>query len=288
MAESTERKDVIAYYKKVNKFREMTLSCDFAKDKRMMMAGSSYPYLSAGKIRQQFAPLYSKYGLEFEPDYTEYKMLEPIGAKGLQHWVVTLTVRLIDVDTGYAGPEEHYFGEGSDILDKGLRKAMTAAYKSWLSDKFGIEEGIDPEVTGGESTFTPKTAEEKVEIKTKLAEKAVKPPVAPSATKVESTPAPKAEKPAKPATEASKEVEKPKDEAKPVESAEIPEPGCDAGFKPTAPLAKALKERYKNWQEAAAQGHIAQDVFQKMDSAYRNIADMPGAINFNTKFALQK
>jgi len=290
MAESTERKDVIAYYKKVNKLREMTLTCDFTKDKTLSGLGPKpVPYLSAGKIRQQFAPLFSQVGLELETSFTDVKELPALGSRGMQHWLVTFTVRFIDVDTGYAGPTMTYVGEGSDVQDKGIRKAMTFAYKSWLSDMFCIEEGIDPEAESRvESTYIPKTAEEKVEIKTKLAEKAIKPPVAPSATKVESTPAPKPEIPAKPAIEAPvKPAEAVKEAPAPV-AAEIPEPGCDAGFKPTAPLAKTLKERYQNWQEASQKGFVAKEVFEKMVTAYRNINDMGAAISFNTKFPAQK
>lgn len=287
MAESTERKDVIAYYKKLNKLREMTLTCDFTKDKTLSGLGPKpVPYLSAGKIRQQFAPLFSQVGLELETSFTDVKELPVLGSRGMQHWLVTFTVRFVDVDTGYAGPTMTYVGEGSDVQDKGIRKAMTFAYKSWLSDMFCIEEGIDPEAESRiESTYIPKTAEEKVEIKTKIAERAIKPPVTPSAPKTASTPAPKPETPAKPAAEA------PADTAK-VESApaaaEIPEPGCDAGFKPTAPLAKTLKERYQNWQEAAQKGFVAKEIFEKMVTAYRNINDMGAAINFNTKYPAQK
>lgn len=290
MAESTERKDVIAYYKKMSKLREMTLTCDFTKDKTLTGLGAKpIPYLSAGKIRQQFAPLFSQVGLELETSFTDVKELPALGSKGMQHWLVTFTVRFIDVDTGYAGPTMTYVGEGSDIQDKGIRKAMTFAYKSWLSDMFCIEEGIDPEADSRvESTFTPKTAEEKVEIKTKLAEKAVKPPVAPKVAPTASTPAPKPEMPAKPAAEAPAEPKDTVKEAFAPAAGEIPEPGCDAGFKPTAPLAKTLKDRYQNWQDAAQKGFVAKDVFEKMVTAYRNISDMGSAINFNTKYPAQK
>ncbi len=290
MAESTERKDVIAYYKKLNKLRETLLTCDFSKDKNLTGLGPKpVPYLSAGKIRQQFAPLFSQVGLEFEPSFTEVKELPVLGSRGMQHWLVTFTVRFIDVDTGYAGPTMTYVGEGSDVQDKGIRKAMTFAYKSWLSDMFCIEEGIDPEAESRvESTFFPKTPEEKVEIKTKLAEKAVKPPVTPQPAANTTAPAPKPAAPSQTVAEAPKMPEKPKEEAKPAEAAEIPEPGCDAGFKPTAPLAKTLKERYQNWQDASQKGLVAKDVFEKMDKAYRSIGDMGAAINFNTKFPAQK
>ena len=270
MAESNERKDVIAYYKKVNKLREMTLSCDFTKDKRMMMPGGSFPYLSAGKIRQQFAPLFSKVGFEIEPSYIDLRELPLVGSKGLQHWAVTLRVRLIDVDTGYAGPACDYIGEGSDVLDKAIRKAMTAAYKSWLSDMFCIEEGIDPEVSPTDSaTFIPKTEEEKVEIKTKIAEKAVKPPAPVKPAPTASTPAPKPEMPAKPAAEAP--AEKPVAKEAPAE-------------KPAGPLVNTLKEKYKNWAELKAAGSIPEEQFEEMDKAYRGISDMKSALTFNSRF----
>ena len=293
MAESTERKDVIAYYKKVNKLRERTLSCDFAKDKMITGMGKPIPYLSAGKIRQQFASLFSEVGLEFEPSFTEYKELPTVGSKSLQHWAVTLSVRFVDVDTGYAGPTMTYIGEGTDTLDKGLRKAMTFAYKSWLSDFFCIEEGIDPEASGtGEGNNFFKSPEEQVEIKTKLAAQAIKPaipavkPVKPAETpKKEEKPANEAPKapaePVKPAAVPAKPAEKPS-------AGDIPEPGCDAGFSPAGALAKTLRDRYANWQEFASKGLIAKEVFEKMAADYRSIKDMTMAISFNTKYPLQK
>jgi hypothetical protein len=278
MTESTDRKDLIAYYKKVNKFREMTLTCDFTKDKKMPMGMTSYPYLSAGKIRQQFAPLFSKGGLEFEPSYTDLKELPAVGSKGMQHWLVTLNIRLIDVDTGFAGPVMTYIGEGSDVLDKGIRKAMTAAFKSWLSDFFCIEEGIDPEVSGGEgAVFTPKTPEEQVEVKTKIASQAVKPPApkpkeeAPKAEKV------KAEKP--------KKEEEPKEApaAPAAPAADIPMPGCDANFTPTGPLLKTLSEKFQNWTEMKGNG-VSEEDYDAMVKDYRNISSIAEAIAFNTKY----
>lgn len=293
MAESTERKDVIAYYKKVNKLRERTLSCDFAKDKMITGMGKPIPYLSAGKIRQQFAPLFAEVGLEFEPSFTEYKELPAVGSKSMQHWAVTLSVRFVDIDTGYAGPAMTYIGEGTDTLDKGLRKAMTFAYKSWLSDFFCIEEGIDPEASSsGEGNNFFKSPEEQVEIKTKLAAQAIKPAVpAPKPVKPAAEPK-KEEKPANEAPKAPAEPVKPAAApAKPVEKApagEIPEPGCDTNFSPAGALAKTLKDRYANWQEFTSKGLVAQEVFDKMAADYRNIKDMPSAIAFNTKYPLQK
>ena len=284
MAESNERKDVIAYYKKVNKLREMTLSCDFAKDKRMMMSGSSFPYLSAGKIRQQFAPLYTKVGLEIEPSYGTPIELPVVGSKGLQHWAIVLSVRMVDVDTGYAGPVLTYVGEGSDVLDKGIRKAMTAAYKSWLSDQFGIEEGIDPEISPTDSaTFIPKTEEEKVEVKTKIASQAVKPP-APKPPAPQTAPAPPKAPGAK--TDAKTEPAKPgtATDATPVSTEGIPEPGCDKNFAPSGSLANNLKQRYANWQAAYGKNAVSEADFNKMIAEYKAIDSMNAAIAFNTKY----
>ena len=269
------------------------MSCDFAKDKMITGMGKPIPYLSAGKIRQQFAPLFAEIGLEFEPSFTEYKELPAVGSKGMQHWAVTLSVRFIDIDTGYAGPAMTYIGEGTDTLDKGLRKAMTFAYKSWLSDFFCIEEGIDPEASGaGEGNNFFKSPEEQVEIKTKLAAQAIK-PVVPAAKPVKPAAEPKKEeKPAKEAPKAPAEpVKAPEPPAKPAEKApagKIPEPGCDAGFSPSGALAKTLKGRYENWQKALAAGHVTKEIFDSMDKAYRSIKDMPAALSFNTKYLAQE
>jgi hypothetical protein len=272
MTESNDRKDAIAYYKKVNKLREETLKCDFSKDKKIPIGGLPVPYLSAEKIRQQFRPLFTRVGLEYEISYSEPRELTPVGSKQLQHWAITLKIRMIDVDTGYAGAVCEFVGEGSDTLDKAIRKAMTAAYKSWLSDMFGIEEGIDPETPPVmDLSYTPKTPEEKVELKAKIAAQAVKPTAAPAKPA-----APKAEKPAdKPTAPAPK---------KDAPAADVPAPGCDVGFKANGPMENTLKERYVNWRDEKAAGRVTEEQFSEMEAAYKKISNMQDALSFNTKY----
>ena len=159
--------------------------------------------------------------------------------------------------------------------------------------KLCIEEGIDPEASGsGEGNNFFKSPEEQVEIKTKLAAQAIKPAVpAPKPVKPVSAPAKEekpANEPAKAPAEPAPKVEEPKKAPAKAPEATIPEPGCDAGFSPTGALAKTLKDRYANWQEFTGKGLVAKEVFEKMASDYRKIADMPSAIAFNTKYPLQK
>ena len=93
-------------------------------------------------------------GLEIDMSYGEPRQLEMVETRTsrMQHWLIELRVSFVDVETGARTWPMSYWGEGTDPLDKGLRKAMTAAIKSWLTDLFCIEEGIDPELNGSDES----------------------------------------------------------------------------------------------------------------------------------------
>lgn len=294
-------------YTKISKLRELSLKCDWTKDKRMLAGSTSYPYLSAGKVKQNFAPLFVKAGLELDLSYMEPKQLEMIETRNsrMQHWVIGLQVSIIDIDTGVTGYLGMYYGEGTDVLDKGLRKAMTAAVKSWLSDFFFLEEGIDPEISGNdEATFTPKANEP--EIKSKIADQAVKPktPLKPLKKEEEETgtqnapvePTKPAE-PEKPAAKApkTKKAAEPKTEtpepAKPAEPApEAPTmpivltPGSKTGYKVAGVQEKPLKKIIAEWSEAVNNGKVSQEKFDAMANDCEAIADNRSVMQFIVKY----
>lgn len=294
-------------YKKISELREMSLKCDWTKDKRMLAGSTSYPYLSAGKVKQNFAPLFVRAGLELDLSYTEPKQLEQIETRNsrMQHWVIGLQVSIIDIDTGMGGYTGMFYGEGTDVLDKGLRKAMTAAIKSWLSDFFFLEEGIDPEISGNdEATFTPKANEP--EIKSKIAEQAVKPkaPLKPMRKEEEETGtqnAPvepeKTTEPEKPAVKApkSKKPAEPKEEtpepAKPAESApEVPAmpvvltPGSKTGYKVAGVQEKPLNKIITEWSEALGNGKVSKEKYDAMAKECEAIADNRSVMQFIVKY----
>lgn len=294
-------------YRKISKLREMSLKCDWTKDKRMLTGSTSYPYLSAGKVKQNFAPLFVKAGLELDLSYREPKQLEMIETRNsrMQHWIIELSVSIVDIDTGVGGYLGSYWGEGTDVLDKGLRKAMTAAVKSWLSDFFFLEEGIDPEISGSdEATFTPKANEP--EIKSKIADQAVKPktPLKPAKkeeeeTGTQNTPAEpvKEAEPEKPAVKAprTKKAAEPKIETpeptKPAEPAPeaaampvVLTPGSKTGYKVAGVQEKPLKKIIAEWSEALGTGKVSQERFDAMAKDCEAIADNRSVMQFIVKY----
>lgn len=287
-------------YTKLSKLREISLKCDWTKDKKMMGGMASYPYLSAGKVKQNFAPLFVKAGLELDLSYGKPIQLEPIETRNsrMQHWMVELIVKIVDIDTGYGTNFCSYWGEGTDVLDKGLRKAMTAAIKSWLSDMFFLEEGIDPEVSGPTEIAGNYSPKEDPEIKSKIADAAVK-PATPKAEPKEETgnqPAP-AEKPAK-APRAKKEPMAKKETpepAKPAESApEAPAqpsapasdlvPGSDTGYKVAGVQEKPLNKIVVEWSDALAKGKITKERYDEMATACKAISDNRTVMQFIVKY----
>lgn len=306
-AENTFQAHQAKLYTKISNLRTMSLKCDWTKDKRMLTGSTSYPYLSAGKVKQNFAPLFTKAGLEVRFVYGQPRQLDLIETRNsrMQHWIIDLQVKFVDIETGLISEPMVYWGEGTDVLDKGLRKAMTAAVKSWLSDMFFLEEGIDPEISGSdEATFTPKANEP--EIKSKIADQAVKPktPVKPMKKEEEETGtqnAPvetaKPAEPEKPAVKApkTKKAAEPKTEtpepAKPAEPApEAPAmpivltPGSKTGYKVAGVQEKPLNKIIAEWSEALGNGKVSKEKFDAMANACEAIADNRSVMQFIVKY----
>ena len=293
-------------YSKISNLRATIMKCDWTKDKRMIGV-ATYPYLSVGKVKQNFAPLFAKAGLEIEMSYNEPRQLEMVETRTsrMQHWLIELRVSFVDVETGARTWPMSYWGEGTDPLDKGLRKAMTAAIKSWLTDLFCIEEGIDPELNGSDesASFNPKANEP--EIKSKIADAAVKPkapaPKAKEETATQNTPAvksvdaPEPEKPAvkapKPKKAAEPKVETP-EPAKPAESAPAAQdkptiaaqPGLDTGYKVAGVQEKPIKKIIEDWDKAFEAKKISSERYNEMAAACNAIADNRAVMQFIVKY----
>ena len=297
-------------YSKISNLRATITKCDWTKDKRMVGI-ATYPYLSVGKVKQNFAPLFAKAGLEIDMSYGEPRQLEMVETRTsrMQHWLIELRVSFVDVETGARTWPMSYWGEGTDPLDKGLRKAMTAAIKSWLTDLFCIEEGIDPELNGSDesASFNPKANEP--EIKSKIADAAVKPkaPV-PKPKKAEEPVKTEAEvtaeeikevaetvkeavKAPKPKKAAEPKVETP-EPAKPAEPAPAAQdkptihaqPGLDTGYKVAGVQEKPIKKIIDEWNTAFDAGKISADRYNEMAAACNAIADNRAVMQFIVKY----
>lgn len=292
-------------YSKISNLRATIMKCDWTKDKRMVGI-ATYPYLSVGKVKQNFAPLFAKAGLEIDMSYGEPRQLEMVETRTsrMQHWLIELRVSFIDVETGARTWPMSYWGEGTDPLDKGLRKAMTAAIKSWLTDLFCIEEGIDPELNGSDesASFNPKANEP--EIKSKIADAAVKPKAPAPKVKEEVTaqedpakPAqvPEPEKPAvkapKPKKAAEPKVETP-EPAKPAEPAPAAQdkptvhaqPGLNTGYSVAGVQEKPIRKIIDEWDAALDAGKISADRYNEMAAACNAIADNRAVMQFIVKY----
>lgn len=301
-------------YQKKSKLRELVLQCDWKKDGFMLLSGKRVEYISAAKVARNFAPLLPKVGLEIITQFGEPVHYDPVGQKGEEHFVVPFTVSYVDIETGVSSVPCTYYGESVDPRDKGLKKACTDARKLWLIADFNIEEGIDPELSGSEGTFSPKSEEEDVEIKTKIAANAIKP----------KAPAPKpkkAEEPVKTETEATaeemKEVAdtvkeatspiaeisappvKPKPKApakvKKEETAKAPAededpsrvaPGMNTeyGAKITEVQKKPLFAAFSKWRDAHMAGKISDEKYEEVKDAYRNIGSNSEVIRFLAQY----
>ena len=292
-------------YSKISNLRATIMKCDWTKDKRMVGI-ATYPYLSVGKVKQNFAPLFAKAGLEIDMSYGEPRQLEMVETRTsrMQHWLIELRVSFIDVETGARTWPMSYWGEGTDPLDKGLRKAMTAAIKSWLTDLFCIEEGIDPELNGSDesASFNPKANEP--EIKSKIADAAVKPkapapkvkeeataqevPAKPAQVPVPEKPAVKAPRPKK-AAEPKEETPEPAKPAEPAPAAQDKptvhaQPGLNTGYKVAGVQEKPIRKIIDEWDAALDAGKISADRYNEMADACNAIADNRGVMQFIVKY----
>jgi len=128
--------------KKKNKIRTAL------KEKGILPKGAvneydNYEYFSEAQYKELFTELFSENGIELyinEIDYGTFEGTEkqPFGR------TVTLSCKLIDIETGYSESSNHT-GEGLDRGDKAGYKATTGALKRFLSSTFLVATKDDPE-----------------------------------------------------------------------------------------------------------------------------------------------
>lgn len=175
----------------MNNFRKDVIALDWKDDGRVTFGGNKgYGYLSADKVKKQFAPLLAKHKLELIPEYSDLQCLSPRDS-AISHFTVLFKCTLIDIETGDSVTGCAY-GEGVDSGDKAIAKAQTAAFKAWAISSYSLADGIDPEGGVVEQGFTIQSNTEKEAVKSRVLDAAIAPPAP-----VVSAPAP-AEKPKTP------------------------------------------------------------------------------------------
>lgn len=257
---SAKRKSVpkvSGLYSKINALRSDILLQDWSDDKMFNSGNTAYEYLSADKVKRTLAPLFSKFGLEVEIEFTDLEFREPVG-KMTQHWTIKLIATIIDIDTGESTTSKVY-GEAGDTGDKGINKAQTCAIKQWVFAKFLIADGIDPDadVSGDETRGSFSRNNDAV--KSTVLSKTVKPATLAPAPMPTAAPKPKVAK--TPAPAPAVKVEEP---AEKVEKTVAPEPDPENKYTPSGPQANAIKHIQEVYANKLKAGEITGEVYNKM------------------------
>ena len=288
------------FAQRLAKLRAEVLKCDWTCDKYLTLPGAKgYPYMSSDKCRRNIAPLISKYGFEFVPEFSDLKREELYG-NVTNHWSVKLRGTLYDAFTGRSITATVY-GENGSSDDKGIIKAQTAAIKQLILCVFLLAVGLDadgPEVEQG-GTFVRK--EDAEEVRSKVLSQGVKPsePAKPKKTVAPPAPpapakapakapatlakptkpaeAPKVQKPAEPAPEPK---EAPAEAPKEVSAVGAPELPADLGIMHRNGISKIIEK----YTELAKEGKVTPEDFNAMSMACAEIKTKADAVNFIKKY----
>ena len=226
----------VGLLRKLNAMRRSVLKLDWKPDKSYAVKGNIVPYVSFPKMKAQIAPLLADNGIELFVDFGTPVKLEPLDRMP-QHWMIPVTITLMDVDTGFA-MYDRVCGEAGDMGDKGIGKACSYAFKQWMAVKFMISDGIEldePDDSPEPVRFVKRTKEEEEEVRSKVLSQGMKVPQPETVEKAPESPvtAPEEKKEEEPAeepvavpepAEAPAEDPAPKRKVKPVPD-KVPAPG---------------------------------------------------------------
>lgn len=250
----TENADMCKLLKKMSKLREKVSTLDWSNDAMFDQGTRHYPYLSANKVNRNVAPLFSEFGLEFIPVFSELTQRSSIGNM-TQHWTVRMDAIIYDIDTG-ASITSTVYGEAADSGDKAVRKAQTSALKEFITKQYFTSGNMDDEETDdfvGRAYIPPKTDAEKKDAKNKIATQ--------SAVSLGKTP----EQTATPTTATP-----------PAQATEV---------KPISPTqTKAIENILTMRKQYITEGTFTQEEFDKMKAESENVANFNDAKAFILKY----
>lgn len=249
--------------KKINEARADVCAADWTPDKTIVMKKDNtvIPYISVSKMKATLAPIFQKHGLEFVVRCEKPEKLEAVGGQP-SHWMVCMTLILVDVDSGESTYDIIY-GEASDLGDKAITKAESYAFKQWLSTKFMLADGMDPERDSGDDVPGFLKTRDDPETRNKVLSQGVKPDKAP-------------EKPAEP----KKKSEKASSSSKDGKASDGGEEGKDGKFEPAAPQKKAMEKIAEAWKKAAEEGRVDAEEYNRMSMEYASVASPADVMKF--------
>ena len=170
MTEETEMTDPkfrLAIYRKINAMRGDVLKADWKPDKFYIIKkdNTRVDYVSIEKMKANLNPIFQRNGVEYDLDFGD-----PVSIGGsASHFSVSLEATMIDIESG-AWCVDRVNGEAADMGDKSIGKAQSYAMKQWLSNRFMISDGSDPERGEAEEipTFVKRSKAEEEEVRSKV------------------------------------------------------------------------------------------------------------------------
>lgn len=146
---------------------------DWTPDRSYSAGGSIVRFVSLTKMKATLCPILQRHGLIVNVRFDRPVQLDPL-TRLTQHWMVRMTVRLVDVDTGeYI--EDIVWGEAADSLDKAVTKAESFAFKQWLSTRFLLADGMDESAAEQAPTFRKESEQDREEAKSRILAQGVPP-----------------------------------------------------------------------------------------------------------------
>lgn len=153
-------------YGKLANLAKILVNADWTKDG--VNAAQKYKYISEAEYKKHFGRAVLEAGLVFNFEVIEREFVQNITAN--QHLV---SIKALFTYTDPETMESRSFvsfGDGADMTDKGLYKAMTGAYKYHIANNFHVAENDDAEADSGQGKVGNKffSREGAGEAKTKL------------------------------------------------------------------------------------------------------------------------
>lgn len=274
---------------KMNLLRQEVVKLNWVPDGMMVVQGRSVSYITINKVKANLAPVLAKVGVELNLFYDAPEKLPGIGNMS-QQWKIALYGRFIDCESG-ASVLTRTYGVSADSGDKGLKKAQTSALGVWLYSQFLLADFTDSADNEEDiPVFRMKNPQEVEECRSKIQEHAVKPatPAKPAKPAVKPKEAPKvAEVQKEPevaqkASEAPATADVPKVEEKKEETGTMNAPKSD--FKPSAIQQRAIDKIVGEWTQAAQEGRISPEAFNKMSVSCASMSSKAEATKFIENF----
>lgn len=278
---------------KMNLLRQEVVKLNWVPDGIMTVQGRSVSYITINKVKANLAPVLAKVGVELNLFYDAPEKLPGIGNM-TQQWKVVLYGRFIDCESG-ASVLTRTYGVSADSGDKGLKKAHTSALGVWLYSQFLLADFTDSADNEEDvPVFRMKNPQEVEECRSKIQEHAVKPatPAKPAKPAVKLKEVPKAAEAQKEPEVAQKAPEAPatadapkaeeKVEEKKEETGTMNAPKSD--FKPSAIQQRAIDKIVGEWTQAAQEGRISAEAFNKMSVSCASMSSKAEATKFIENF----